>query len=107
MMQREVQHMISRSGQRRLINPPAYRMVGEAVKYWLWLFSVILFSSGFFIFFMFPLFICFVYFYWLFSRIWKAYGYSVKLLHGSTAGLWIVFVLFASPIRGFVGAIFF
>lgn len=107
MMQREVKHMISSSGQPRFINPPAYRMVGKLVKYWLWLLFVVILSTGFFIFITFPFFICFVYFYWLFSRIWKAYGYSVKLLHGSTAGLWIVFVLFASPIRGFVEAIFF
>lgn len=99
MLLREVIKMLAHSERAALINPPAFLLVGQLFRFWLWLLVIVLLSFGFLILVSFPLFICFLYYYLLFSRRWSAHGYSMKLQHGSTITVWIISVLCAEPLR--------
>ncbi|MDF2716720.1 MAG: hypothetical protein K0R28_3645 [Paenibacillus sp.] len=102
MLLRELIKMLADSERAALINPPAYRLVGRLVRFWLWLLVIVLLSFGFLILVSFPLFICFLYYYIIFSRRWSAHGYSTKLQHGSTITVWAISVLCAEPLRALI-----
>jgi len=86
------------------IHPPRYRMLGQLALYWLWLFVTALLSFSLLLMITVPVFGSFIYYYYLFSRKWRACGYSAKLLHISTLVLWIIFALGAGPLRKWIGA---
>jgi hypothetical protein len=105
MMLREVIKRLAESERAALINPPAFVLVGKLFRFWLWLLVIVLLSFGFLILISFPLFICFLYYYLLFSRKWSAHGYSMKLQHGSTIAVWFLSVLGAEPLRALIAGL--
>lgn len=100
---REIVRSIGGPDQARLIHPPSWRMLAQLARYWLWMHIVVFLSFGFLLLVSFPLLVCFLYYYYLFSRRWTSYGYSGKLAHGSMIAVWGVSVLCAAPLRSVAG----
>ncbi|WP_176705906.1 hypothetical protein [Paenibacillus hemerocallicola] len=105
MMLRVVIKMLAETERVALINPPAFLLVGQLFRFWLWLLVIVLLSFGLLILVSFPLFICFLYYYFIFSRRWSAHGYSMKLQHGSTITVWVISVLCAEPLRALIAGL--
>lgn len=98
--------ILNASDQPLLIRPPRAHLFAVLLRRWAELFVIALTAYSFFMMVAAPVFVHFLYAYYLFAKDWKRYGYSSKLLHGGTALFWIASVAAADPLRTYIGSVF-
>lgn len=104
-VQRELMRMLGNADQPCLINPPAHRMIARLSLLWLFMFGALLIAYNILIVISVIMFLIFAFYYYVFAVRWRGYGYSGKLLHSSTAIVWIASAIIASPIRTWMFAL--
>jgi hypothetical protein len=89
-------------GQPNLIHPPRNRLLFGIFLRWILLFLLVMLSYSYFWYIALEVYVFFVWFYYILSKMWKLYAYSVLLLHSSTFVVFAIIVATSGTTRQYV-----